>query len=99
MERPYKERPAMKGKANLKQNCTSCQPLSVTPADTVMLCKKTPLISEKLVGEYKCYQEHCITCTFTLMQTTEEHEFSRLRLYFTPAGTQLLCLHVFATYY
>ena len=27
----------------------------------------------------------------------QKHEFSRLRLYFTPAGTHLLCQHVFAT--
>ena len=29
----------------------------------------------------------------------KKHNFSRLRLYFTPASCHLLCQHVFATYY
>ena len=29
----------------------------------------------------------------------ERHDFSRLCLYCTPAGTHLLCQHTFATYY
>ena len=33
------------------------------------------------------------------MQTTKEPDFLRLRLYCTPAGTHLLCQHMFATYY
>ena len=33
------------------------------------------------------------------MQTTKKHAFPRLRLYFFPAGTHLLCQHVFATYF
>ena len=65
----------MTGKANhKKRNCTSCQSLSVTPADTVLTyyyVKTFILISKKLVTEYKCYQMHGITCKFTLMQTTK----------------------------
>ena len=29
----------------------------------------------------------------------KKHDFSRLRLYFMPAGTHLLCQHMLATYY
>ena len=29
----------------------------------------------KLIREYKCYQKHCITCTFTSMQTTKNMTF------------------------
>ena len=29
----------------------------------------------------------------------KKHDFSRLRLHCTPAGTLLLCQHTFATYY
>ena len=66
----------VKGKTNHKrQNCTSCQTLSVTPADTVMLCKKIDFVFEKLVRENKCKQKHCITCLFTLMQTAKKMIF------------------------
>ena len=33
------------------------------------------LLSRKLVREYKCYQKHCIACTFTIMQTTKNMNF------------------------
>ena len=69
----------MKGKANRrKKHCTSCQSLSLTPADTVLTqcyVKILILISKNLVREYKCYQKHGITCTFTLMQTTKNMTF------------------------
>ena len=52
-----------------------------------------------LVRENKFKQKHCITYLFTLMQTTKKDNFSRLRLYCTPAGTHLLRQHTFAAYY
>ena len=79
MERPWKKRPGVKGKANhKKQNCTSCQSLSVTPPDTVSTecnIKIWSLFSKKLARESKCKQKHCITCRFTLMQTTRKMIF------------------------
>ena len=33
------------------------------------------------------------------MQTTKKQDFLRLCLYCRPAGTHLLCQHMFATYY
>ena len=49
MERPLEERPAIKGKAGHKnKNCTSCQSLSGTLADTVTLCKSIGFIFENV---------------------------------------------------
>ena len=82
-----------------KKNRTSCQFLSVAPADTVLTyvyVERLILISKKLFRENKRKQKDCITCTFTLMQTTEKDDFSRLSLYFTPVGTHLLCQQMFA---
>ena len=64
-----------------------------------MLCKNKDLILEKLFRENKGKQEHCITCTFILIQTTKKDDFSRLRLYCTPAGTHLPRQHTFAEFY
>ena len=41
-----------------------------------MLRKKLIWISKRLVRDYKCYQKHGITCTFTLMQSTKTWHFT-----------------------
>ena len=74
-----KKRSAIKTETNHKRkNCTSCQSLSVTPADTVLTycyVKRLIWISKRLVREYKCYRKHGITCTFTLMLSTKNMTF------------------------
>ena len=40
------------------------------------------LISKKLVREYKCYQKHCTTCTFTMMQTTKTWLFTPVLVFY-----------------
>ena len=73
-----------------KKNFTSCQSLSVTDAVTVMVCKILILLSKKSVREYKCYQEHCVTCTFKMIQTTKKSWLS------TPAPVFYACRYSFA---
>ena len=79
IQRPYKEKPTMKGKADHeKKNCTGCQSFSLTPADTILTwcyVKKMVLNSKKLVREYKFNEKHGITCTSTLMQTRKNMTF------------------------
>ena len=90
----------VKGKTNLKrENCTSCQSLSITPADTEMLCKKIDFVFEKVSKREQMQTKTLYNLLIYINADCKKDDFSRLRLYCTHAGTHLPCQHMFATYY
>ena len=102
MEGPKKERPAIKGKANHeKKNCTRSQSLCVPRADTVSNechVEILTLISKNLL-RVQMSTETLYYLHIYINADYKKHDFSRLRLYCTPASTHLQCQRTFATYY
>ena len=107
---PYMERPVIKGKANYKNrklhelSITFCYVCCRTPTAPLywfdlMLCKNIDFIFEKVSKREQMQTKTWKSLFIYINADYKKDDFSRLHLYCTPAGTQLLRQHTFAAYY
>ena len=64
-----------------------------------MLCKNFDFIFEKVIKREKMQTKNIYNLHIYIDADYKKGNFSRLRLYYTPAGTHLLRQHRFAAYY
>ena len=97
------DRPVIQRKANLKN--TKVHELSNTFCYAcgycfdLMLCKNVDFIFEKLSEREQMQTKTLYNLLIYIIADYKKDDFSRLRLYCTPAGTHLLRQHTFAAYY
>ena len=64
-----------------------------------MLCKVVDFNLEKISWREQMQTKTLYNLYIYIDEDYKKHDFSRLRLYSTPAGTHLLCQYTFAAYY
>ena len=65
----------------------------------LMLCENIDLNSAKVSWRLQIISKTLYNLQVYIDADYKKQDFLRLRLYCTPAGTHLLCQHIFATYY
>ena len=82
----YKERAAIKGKANHEKGKSPSRSLSVAPANTVLTyfnVETLSFFSRKLGRENKIQQKQFFSCIIILMQTTKKQFFTPAPILYT----------------